>query len=175
MRAETMTKNLAIRVLLIMPLLLTGWGFRQEQPSQAKEFVVEGSIVAIQKRTRHPVKPEPGGIGTFVELWIVRIDQWPSGMNRNEKYILVQYDLYERGLSDAEVNSKKLRFTLRERREDEHTDCLGTITEGNKSPYKRRPIGLSDYERMEPGKLDEIPPLESLPCLIADRPPVVAQ
>ncbi len=168
-----MTKDLAIRVLLIVPLLLTSGGFGQEQQSQAKEFVAEGFIVAFQKWTRHPVKPEPGGIATFVELWIVRIDQWPSGMARSEKYILVKYNLYERGLSDAEINSKKLRFTLRERREDEHTDCLGDVFEG--SPYKTRPARLSDYERTEPGRSEVIPPLESLPCLIADSPPVVVQ
>src|SRR5262249_59309730 len=135
-----MTKNLAIRALLIVPLLLTSSGFGQGQQSQAKEFVAECFIVAIQKWTRHPVKPEPGGIGTFVELWIVRIDQWPSGANRNEKYILVQYDIYERGLSDDEVNSKKLRFTLRERRGDEHTSCTGHTFEGGKRPYKTPPF-----------------------------------
>lgn len=170
-----MIKNLATRVLLIVPLLLTNSVLGQGQQSQAKEFVGGGFIVAIQKKTRLPVKPEPGGIATYVELWIVRIDQWPTGMNRNEKYVLVEYNLYESGLSDAEVNSKRLRFTLRERRDDEHTDCLWTILEGNKPPYKSRSVRLSDYVRTAPGRLDVIPALKSLPCLIADRPPVVVE
>jgi hypothetical protein len=126
-----MIKNLAIRVLVIVPLLLTSGGFRQE--SQAKEFVGEGFIVGFQKWTRHSVKPEPRGIGTFVELWIVKMDDWVGGQNKFGKYVLVNYSLYERGLSDGEINSKKLRFTLRERREDEHTDCLGDVFEGPSS------------------------------------------
>src|SRR5215831_20476285 len=114
-----MTKNMAMRALLIVPLLLTSWGFRQEQQSQGKEFVAEGFIVAIQKWTRHSAKPEPGGIGTFVELWVVKMDHWADGQSKFGKYVLVNYSLHEHALSDVEVNSKRLRFVLRERREDE--------------------------------------------------------
>jgi len=73
----------------------------------------------------------------------------------------VQYDLYERGLTDCEINATNLRIKLRERRENEHTDCLGS---------KREP---SDYVRTTPGQLDSIPPLDSLPSLIADQAPIV--
>jgi hypothetical protein len=170
-----MIKHLATRIFLIVPLLLTNSVLGQGQQSQAKEFVGEGFIVAIQKKTRLPVKPEPGGIATFVELWIVKINDWADHQNKFGKYVLVSYHLNERGFSDIEINSTKLRFTLRERREDEHTDCLWTIIEGNTPPYKERAVRLSDYVRTEPGRLEVIPALKSLPCLIADRPPVVVE
>lgn len=170
-----MTKNLATRVFLIVALLVVNAAFGQDQRPHVQELVGEGCIVAIQKWTRHSVNPSAGGIGTYIENWIIRVDRWPDAASRKETFILVEYSLHERGLSDAEVNSKKLRFTLRERREDEHTNCLGDVFERGKRPYKTRPARLSNYERTNPGRSEVIPPLESLPCLIADRPPVVIQ
>jgi|GEM_PF-1597145 len=167
-----MKKSVASIVIILIIVSLSMSKIIEAQ-SESKKIDAEGAIVAFQKGNRHRAKPETKDIGTYVEFWIIRIDRWADGVARDEKYILVEYKLYERGLSDSEINSGKLKFVLRERREDEHTDCMGTILVSDKPPYTTRPIELSDYERTEPGKFDNIPSLQSLPCLIADQPPVI--
>lgn len=167
-----MTKILAIITAAFISLLLAGVEFGRGR-IEPKKIVGEGVIVAFQVKNRYPVNPFPKGIGTPVEFWIVRIDQWIECAKGDDKYVLVQYKLYKRGLSDDEIHSNRLRFTLRERRDDEHTDCLGEVIMSREPKFETRPVALSDYQRTEPGKLDEIPLLPSLPCLIADAPPVV--
>lgn len=135
----------------------------------------EGVVVAFQKTSRHSVTPVRTGIGTFVEFWIVRIDKWAAGTNKDQKYILVEYIIHERAVSDSEINSSRLRFKLRERRTDEHTDCGGSISVGDRRYAKFRPAKLTDYQRTKAGSADKIPPLESLRCFIADEPPVVIE
>jgi len=168
-----MTKNFSIAALVFMALVLFCPVFSQDQ-SKVKKIVGEGAIVAFQKGSRCSSCESSRGLGTFVEFWIVRVDQWIDGVARGEKYIAVEYNLYERGLSDKEINSGKLRFIFRERREDERTDCLGEIRAGE-PPFKWRKAQLADYERTKPGRLDEIPQLKLLPCLIADAPPAVIE
>ena len=114
------------------------------------------------------------GLGTFAESWIVRIDRWEDDTRKDQKYLLVEFNLYERGLTDCEINAKRLKFRLRNRRENEHTDCTGSVFTSSDS-YETRSAELSDYERTEPGKADDLPPLKSLPCLIADKPPIVIE
>jgi len=106
--------------------------------------------------------PHVSGPWTHAEFWIVRIDRWTNEVEplKEKKYFRVQYDLYERGLTDCEINAPKLRIKLREPRENEHTDCMGT---------RREP---SDYVRTTSGQLDNLPSLDSLPCFIAHQPPV---
>jgi hypothetical protein len=145
---------------------------RQAEPGL---IVGDGAIVGIRKGTRQIAKPEAKSIDTPVELWIVRIDSWANNIPRHDKYILVQYILRQRGLSDDEINRSRLRFTLRDRREDEHTDCLGAILVTDKKPYTTRPVELSDYERTAPGKYEAIPSFETLPCFIVEHPPVVIE
>ena len=139
-------------------------------PVTSKDLRAEGIIVAFQKKSRHRVMPYTNGIATFVEHWIVRIDQWPynAGTLSDQKYILVDYWLYERNLTDCDINAKNLRFTLRRPPEDEHTHCLGSAKNFDE-------LELSQYERTIPGKDAEIPPLSKLPCLIADNAPVVLE
>ena len=168
-----MIKNFSIAAALVfMFLALFCPVFSQDQP-KAKKIIGEGAIVAFQKGSRCPSCESSRGLGTFVEFWIVRVDQWIEGVARGEKYIRVEYNLYERGLSDKEINSSKLRFTFRERRETERADCIGEIRSGSEPPFEWRKADLPDYERTKPGRLDQIPSLQSLPCLIADDPPVV--
>ncbi len=92
---------------------------------EKKQVSGEGIVVAFQGNGRHPSNPSSKGFATFAEYWIVRIDKWTEGTSKDLKYILVQFNLYERAVSDQEINSNKLRFSLRERLADEHTDCLG--------------------------------------------------
>ena len=140
-------------------------------PVTSRDMSAEGIIVAFQKSSRHRVMPYIGGISTPAEFWIVRIDQWPYNAESlsNQKYILVEYILYERNLTDCDINAKKLRFTLRQKREDEHPDCLGEPPKNSSDGY------LSKYERTIPGKDVEIPPLLKLPCVIAEHAPVVLE
>jgi hypothetical protein len=162
MGEAVMTITLGKPIAVVLLLALSSTLLAQDQ-AEPKEFVGEGVVVAFQKYNRYPVTPRMGGVATFVEFWIVRIDKWTNEVEplKNKIYFRVQYDLYERGLTDCEINASRLRIKLRERREDEHTDCLGSRRE------------LSDYVRTTPGQQDSIPPLESLPCLIAHQPPKV--
>ena len=159
-----MTTTIRRLVAVLLTLAFSSTLVAQKQTKrEPKEFVGEGIVVAFQKYNRYPVMPPIRWIATRVEFWIVRIDKWTNDVEplKEKKYFVVQYDLFERGLTDCEINATRLRFKLREPREDEHTDCMGTQR------------GPSDYVRTTPGQLDSIPPLESLPCLIADHPPTV--
>jgi hypothetical protein len=149
-------------VASLLTLVLCSTLFAQEQ-SEPKEFMGEGIVVAFQKYNRYPIMPHMRAPWIRVEYWIVRIDKWANDVEplKEKQYFRVQYDLYERGLTDCEINATKLRIKLRERRENEHTDCYGARRE------------LSDYVRTTPGQQDSIPRLDSLPCLIAHQPPIV--
>ncbi len=157
-----MTSILRKLVAALLTLALSSTLFAQEQ-SEPKEFVGEGIVVAFLKSNRYPVMGPVRGIAHFVEFWIVRISEWEDAPEalKDKRYFRVQYNIYERGLTECEINGANLRFNLRERRENEHTDCYGSRRE------------LSDYVRTTPGQKDSLPPLDSLPCLIADRPPIV--
>jgi hypothetical protein len=159
--------------LALLPFILPAReaGRKQSEPKE-KEIACNGIVAAYQKWARHSVKPESRGIATYAERWIVRVDRWPDGAENGDKYILVEYSLTERGLSDNEINSTDLRFTLRKPGDNEHTDCMGTIPETNERQYVQRPVELSDYERTKPGKDENIPSLRSIPCFITNHPPV---
>jgi len=165
-----MTRTLHAASFLLVVMLLLSNTFAQI-PVTSQHISAQGVIVAFQKSSRHRVMPYSGGIATPVELLIVRIDQWPDNAETlsNQKIILVKYSLYERNLTDCDINAKKLLFTFRQKREDEHTDCLGTPPKNSSDDY------LSKYERTIPGKDVEIPPLLKLPCLIAEHAPVVLE
>jgi hypothetical protein len=168
-----MRRSLTLIIFVFIILVLTCPVLSQDQ-AKPKEIIGEGVVVAFQKKMRYPVKPYTRGLATFAEFWIVRMDKWEDETRRDQRYLLVEFNLYERGLTDCEINAKTLKFTLRERRENEHTDCTGSVFTSNDS-YETRPAELSDYERTKPGKLDEVPPLKSLRCLIADKPPIVIE
>lgn len=157
-----MTTTLGRVVAALLPLAVSAALFSQQQDTP-KEFVGEGVVVAFQKNNRYPVMGPVRGVANFVEFWIVRIDRWTNEVEplKEKKYFRVEYNIYERGLTDCEINAPRLRFKLRDLRENEHTDCMGTQR------------GPSDYERTTPGQRDDIPRLDSLPCLIADHPPIV--
>jgi hypothetical protein len=168
-----MRKKLLISFCLVVLTMLPHTAICQTQ-DKLKDVVAEGTIVAFQRRTRHRVKPDTKGIATYVELWIVRIDKWLSKSTENEKYILVKYELSERGISDDEINSQRLKFVLRAHQE-KNDDCLGTVLVGDSPPYQERPINESDYERTKSGESEIIPPLQNLPCFSTERPPIVIE
>src|SRR5215204_5458117 len=157
-----MTTTLRRLVAVLLTLALSSTVLAQEQ-SEPKEFVGEGIVVAFSKSNRYPVMGPVRGIARFVEYWIVRINKWDNAPEplKDKTYFRVEYNIYERGLTDCEINGANLRLKLRERRENEHTDCYGSSRE------------LSEYVRTTPGQKDSLPPLDSLPCLIADQAPTV--
>lgn len=171
---EVMIKILRISILMFVSLLSLSPALSQAQNEQ-RLLSGEGAVVAYMKNGRHPDNPSSKGTATFVEHWIVRIDKWGEGTSKDQKYILVEFNLYERAVSDSGINSNKLRFSLRQRRADEHTDCLGRVIVGRRPSSKTRPARLSDYQRTKAGSADKIPSLELLPCFIADEPPTVIE
>ena len=150
----------AVAVLLFFASILAA----QSQPEQ---LTGEGAIVAFHKQWRHavwnPKGREMSEFATRADLWIVRIDRWVSG-NVPGKYFLVDYMLYERAVSNREINQPKLRFRLRAPQESEGPKpCFGVTTEGQ----------MGDFQRTHPGRTDSIPPLKDLGCLVAEKPPTV--
>lgn len=140
--------------------------------SKTSEMLVEGTVVAFNKANRCPSCEGSKSIGTPIENWIIRVDKWKDDNFDGNEYILVEYQIYTRSLSDSEMN-KKLEFTLRERKEHEQNqDCVGQITSKKGEDYLLRPVELSDYEITESGKLESIPAdFKKLPCFIVDRLP----
>jgi hypothetical protein len=135
----------------------------------------EGSIVAFQKHERHRVKPYSGkGMATPVEIWIVRIDHWKDG-DKRAGYFLVNYTaLYQRVLSDKEINQGVWRFMFRDPIFHEAESCAGSVPVPAKdgASYEWRRAKMNDFERTLSGRSDIIPELKSLPCLIAEKSPL---
>ncbi len=143
---------------------------------KAPRYVAEGVIVAFQKNKRCSSCEGNTNIAIAIEHWIVRIDKWYDEKFDGNKYILVEYQMYDRSLRESEIN-KKLKFVLRERMEHEqYKDCVGEIAYKEGKVYFLRPAELSDYELTEPGKLENIPSdFKKLPCFIVDRLPKVLE
>lgn len=141
------------------------------------EFVGEGAIVAFHKQMRNPVTPkgrEMQEFATRTDLWIVRIDRW-SGNGIAGSYFLVQYWLYDRAVTNKEINRPKLRFQVRKPRDvDGEQPCAG-MTRLESDPFKYRPMRMEDFQRTEAGRTDAIPQLKDLPCLIMEKPPTVVK
>jgi len=167
--------NMFSSAVIICLLVFSGKIVPCQVKKEQRSISGEGVVVAFQQKSRHSVTPAIGGIATPAEYWIVRVDQWAERADKGQQYILVQFNLYERAVSDSEINSSRLRFSLRPRRTDEHTDCLGRVFAGGRRSSETRPAKLSDYQRTKVGGADKIPPLKSLPCFIADEPPVVVE
>src|SRR5215216_2549881 len=111
-----MRRSFSITSLLFVAILFLSSSFAQH-PVQSKDLIAEGVVVAFQKDMRYRVMPYTTGIANSVEFWIVRIDKWPynAGKLSDQQYILVEYILYERALTDCEISANRLRFTLRQR------------------------------------------------------------
>lgn len=154
-------------------LLLAGFAEAQKAPN----YVAEGVVVAFQKNNRCPsCEGSDGGIGIQIENWIVRVDKWNDEKFDGNKYILVEYQMYNRSLTASEIN-KKLKFILRERMEHEqYKDCVGNIAYKKGKNYFLRPAEFSDYGLTESGKLENIPiNFKKLPCFIVEKLPVVIE
>jgi len=148
-----------------------------EMAQSQAELIGEGTVIAFHKQMRHPVTPksrEMQEFATRTDLWIVRIDHWDSGA-KPPGYFLVQYWLYDRAVTDEEINQPKLRFRFREPGEmDGKQTCEGrTRTESD--PYKFRAMRIGDFKRTQTGSNDLIRPLKELSCLIVEKPPTVVK
>jgi hypothetical protein len=168
-----MSKNILSVIVrsTFLCLLLVGLVVAQKAP----KYVAEGVIIAFQRNNRCPsCEGNTGNIATAIENWIVRVDKWNDEKFDGNKYVLVEYQMYNRSLSEYEIN-KKLKFVLRERMEHEQNhDCIGEITYKKGDDYFLRPVEFSDYELTESGKLESIPAdLKKLPCFIVDRLPKI--
>jgi hypothetical protein len=167
-----MIKRKILSTVILAVLLSTG----VTAQTQA-EMTGEGSIVAFQKYERHRVKPRSAkGMATPVEIWIVRMDHWKSG-DKSKGYFLVNYvALFQRALSDKEINQREWRFTLRDPIFHEAEYCAGRVPVPSKdgASYEWRPAQMDDFDRTQLGLSDTIPSLKDLPCLIAEKPPLVA-
>src|SRR5690606_38372336 len=142
-----------------------------------EEISAEGQIVAFKKSSRCPTcRGSDGSIGLAVENWIVRIDKWKDENVEGKRYILIEYQMYGRSLTETEIN-ENLRFVLRERLEHEQKhDCEGTIYFKVGEDYFYRPAEFIDYQLTEAGDLESIPTdFKKLPCMVVQKLPVVIE
>lgn len=171
-------KDLPCLIANVPPTSLTA----KQRESGAKDKGIteqltgEGAIVAFQKYDRYHGELYKRGLTSTAEEWIVRIDAWENG-DRAKGYVIVKYvNLVSGALSDSQINQPKWRFTLREPINSyEAEDCAGTVpvlSEDEKS-YHERPAVIEDFQRTKPGVSDSVPPLKDLPCLIAEKLPVI--
>lgn len=169
-----MMKHTTLNTITLAALLsFSSMAVTQSPP----ELIGEGTVVAFHKQMRNPVTPqnrEMQEFATRTDLWIVRIDRWDSG-TKPLGYYLVEYWLYDRAVTDEEINQPKLRFGFREPgKMDGKQPCEGrTHTEAD--PFKFRDMRIGDFQRTRTGSNDLIPPLKELPCLIVEKPPTVVK
>lgn len=160
-----------VAVLLVFVSLATA----QSQPQQ---LTGEGAIVAFHRHWRHPVwNPEGREMSEFAtraDLWIVRMDRWIDGSARG-RYFLVQYMLYQRAVTDEETNQPRLRFQLRKPQEGDGSKPCEGLTSTGREQSTLRPKRITDFQRTRVGLADSVPPLKDLPCLIAEKPPIVVE
>lgn len=138
------------------------------------KIVADGVVVAYQKNNRCPSCKGSISFGVQIENWIVRVDHWRDEKFAGNKYILVKYQIYDRSLSEVEIDSE-LRFALRERKDYEtNHDCVGNIAYREGNEYFLRPAEFTDYALTEPGLGERIPrDLKSLPCFIVEKLPIL--
>lgn len=130
--------------------------------SQSPEISLTGRIIAVQRHSRCANCVTPTGIGVFSEFWIVEAE-FEQKRSPSRQFILVEYRIYERGLSDKELNQTML-FHLKKQKKTE--DCLEVVVD---ELSNSRIPKLGDYEIFTPRK--RIPDLRRLPCFVTTRIP----
>lgn len=156
-------KCVCFAVLLMLPAAAIS------QSNTSKE--IEGQIVAVLYRCRD-CKEWNGDTAVAVEYWIVLIKD--SAERKKPSFAYVQYEIYEGGISDADL-SQKIRFLGELNRKDAH--------ERSRCDVKVDKVknGIPVYIMAEPGDYDLIVPemkeklpssFESMPCYIVQKKPV---
>ena len=166
---QTILNTITLAVLLSMSAV----AMAQSQ----SELVGEGTVIAFHKQMRNPVTPKGRKMQEFAtrtDLWIVRIDRWDSG-TKPLGYFLVQYWLYQRAVTDEEINQPKLQFRFREPGEMDGKQPCEDKTRTESDPFKFRAMRIGDFKRTRAASTDLIPPLKDLSCLIIEKPPTVVK
>jgi hypothetical protein len=172
---ETMSNRILLMIVKAAFLCLFSAGLVAAQAVQ--RYVAEGMVVAFQKNNRCPTcEGKSRSIALPFENWIVRIDKWDDEKFSENEFILVNYQMYDRSLSESEIH-KKLKFVLRERGEHEQNhDCVGNVSYKKGEHYFLRPAEFGDYGLTEPDKIETIPPdFKKLPCFIVEELPTVVK
>ncbi len=164
--------NRSFLSVIVGTILLCLFSSNAVNAQKTRNYVADGVVIAFQKNNRCPSCRGSMSIGVQIENWIVRVDKWYDERFVGHSFILVEYQIYDRSLSDVEIDSE-LRFALRERKEYEtNRDCVGNITYKEGEKYFLRPAEFTDYVSTEPGRRESIPPdLKQLPCFIVDTLP----
>jgi len=139
--------------------------------SATKVETVTGNIVAMQSRSRCPAECVfKGSFGTTVEYWIFRIADDTSGAK--PRYIHVEYQVFKRGLSDAELNT----FLTIRIKPFEDLDCNNRVKQGSFNDgdgWFRRPVRISDYLRIRSDNKDNLEDFTDFPCFYVNEFPVI--
>lgn len=108
-----------------------------------------------------------------MEYWIFRVDAWDKTAVFNDRYVHVLYQIYERGLSDDEINRKlSIRLTKIEEKICEKSVLTGAYPDG--TGWARRPVTVADLVKTKFGKSEDIGEFRQFPCFaVSDLPKVV--
>lgn len=151
-----------IRTLLVASLVATA-GIAQSGETDAT-----GSIVAFQKTTRCSECNIPTGTAVFSEFWIVRINSWPKDTVKKYKYVLTDYQIFRRGITDEELNSSSLKFSFDQERTN--AECVGIVVDNRNNS---RSVIQNDFVKTENGLKVKIPEIRKLPCFVVSKVPEV--
>jgi len=125
-------------------------------PSDEKYFAVDGVVVAVQKTKDEVRMNDPHSMGDMVEVWMVRIDNWPQ--HDGPAFILVQYTHRDTVVKDRELDSAIWRFKIRAAPAAESGTCMSWWTE------TFLPTAL--------GSSQKLPPPKELACFLMQTRPI---
>jgi hypothetical protein len=127
--------------------------------AQTASFRAEGAVVAIQLEEGQIRQWwQPGSLGDLVEVFMVRVYQWPH--KNKPRLIVIGYSHNDAVIPDKEFDSNVWRFDLREEPPSEWNACSKdwiTLGHSVKTPF---------------GAHLRLPKPETLPCYLMEKRPI---
>lgn len=148
------------------------FGAVSEMGGQNEDHIaVFGEIVGFQPAKRCPDCGPVRDGSHRAEKLIFRVNS-PAVVAERSEFILIDYAIYHRGITDKEMASGRLEFTLRERPKDWANDCRGTVLVNVNNEPMWRAGEWADYEFLKGASAKGLPAIDSLPCFYGGTPPV---
>lgn len=157
------------RFLLSACLLLIGTASMGLGQLKNTYFAVGEVIGFLPTERCFPCEPKNRSVGVQVEHWVVRVKEWKEPEFGEIRYIVVQYQNYQGGLSDSDLK-KLLAFELQKplHRAD---SCFARIDAVVGKDTGFRKARLSDFKLVGVDRPGEIKDFNQVPCFEVRRLP----
>lgn len=159
------------RTALLLVLISLSTSLVLAQTSDSDRVVVKGEIIGFQPQKRCPDCGPVEDISHRAENLIFKV-ALPVDFAEKSKFILIDYAIYFRGISEKELYSARLELVLRKRPEDSANDCRGTIDFVSNNEKVWRPEELADYQLIKGYTAEDLPDFSTMPCYYGGTPPV---